>query len=350
MQSIAVLGAGESGIGTALLAKKRNIKVFVSDYGTITQDYKTELEDNNIPFEEKGHSFEKIVNVDLIVKSPGIPDTAEIITKLRLRHKEIISEVEFAYRFYTGKIIAITGSNGKTTTTSLVNHLLQGSKLKVGLGGNIGHSFARLLSTDIDYEWVVLELSSFQLDNIISFSAEIAIILNISPDHLDRYDHTMYKYAYAKWRLAMGVSESNHLILNEDDEWLKLMGIAFPVQAKVHKINAIDLKNSKSKDLEIKFENFKLKGNHNRFNAVAAAKAASLAGISDQLISERLSSFSALEHRLEPVAVINGVEFINDSKATNVDSVVVALESMEGPVIWIAGGVDKGNDYALLEE
>lgn len=350
MQKIAVLGAGESGVGAALLAKKNDIEVFVSDFGTIGEKFRQELKDNSISFEERGHNFEKLVNTDLIVKSPGIPDTAEIITKLRLRHKEIISEVEFAYRFYDGKIAAVTGSNGKTTTTSLLYHLLAGTDMKVGLGGNIGHSFARMISSNESYDWIVLELSSFQLDDIKSFSAEIAILLNISPDHLDRYDHTMYKYAFAKWKLAMNLSEKSHLILNKDDEWLSLMEAGFPVTARVHSLPYEGLEVSSLSITEIDFSVFQLKGQHNLFNATAAVKAALLAGASTKVVNERLGTFSALEHRLEPVGTIAGVEYINDSKATNIDSVLVALESMNKPVIWIAGGVDKGNDYSLLDE
>lgn len=350
MQKIAVLGAGESGVGAALLAKKNDIEVFVSDFGTIGEKFRQELKDNSISFEERGHNFEKLVNTDLIVKSPGIPDTAEIITKLRLRHKEIISEVEFACRFYDGKIAAVTGSNGKTTTTSLLYHLLAGTDMKVGLGGNIGHSFARMISSNESYDWIVLELSSFQLDDIKSFSAEIAILLNISPDHLDRYDHTMYKYAFAKWKLAMNLSEKSHLILNKDDEWLSLMEAGFPVTAQVHSLPYEGLEVSSLSITEIDFSVFQLKGQHNLFNAAAAVKAALLAGASTKVVNERLGTFSALEHRLEPVGTIAGVEYINDSKATNIDSVLVALESMNKPVIWIAGGVDKGNDYSLLDE
>ncbi len=350
MQRIAVLGAGESGVGAALLAKEHDIEVFVSDFGSIGDKFRQELKDNSIPFEERGHSFEKLVNTDLIVKSPGIPDTAEIITKLRLRHKEIISEVEFAYRFYEGKIAAVTGSNGKTTTTSLLYHLLAGTDMKVGLGGNIGHSFARMISSNQTFDWIVLELSSFQLDDIKSFSAEIALLLNISPDHLDRYDHTMYKYAFAKWKLAMNQSDSDHLIINEDDEWLSLMETAFPMRSQVHRLAYDDLGDKSEAVEEIDFTTLQLRGRHNLFNATAAIKAALLAGASVEVLNKRLGTFSALEHRLEPVGTIAGVEYINDSKATNIDSVLVALESMNKPVIWIAGGVDKGNDYSLLHK
>ena len=202
MESVVVLGGGESGVGAALLAKKKKYSVFVSDYGSITEKYKKELKENNVPFEEGGHDIENIVTADVIVKSPGIPEKAEIIKRLRANEKEIISEIEFASRFYDGKIVAITGSNGKTTTTSLVHHLLSQSNLTVGLGGNIGHAFSRLLCSGASYDWVVLELSSFQLDDVKSFSADLGIILNITPDHLDRYDYVMQAYAEAKWQLS----------------------------------------------------------------------------------------------------------------------------------------------------
>ncbi len=348
MKSIAILGGGESGIGAALLAKEKNIEVFVSDYGVISQSYKDELEKHKISFEEKGHTLERVVSADLIVKSPGIPDSSEILTKLRLRHKKIISEIELAYRYYEGKIIAITGSNGKTTTTSWIYHILKASNLEVGLGGNIGHSFARLLSSKRNFDWVVLELSSFQLDNIESFSADIAILLNITPDHLDRYDHTMYKYASAKWRLAQSVAPQGHLILNGDDEWLQLMQAAFPVGCHKHTIGDKEIKQAGLKGSASIFEKIKLQGKHNLFNAHVAYKACRLFGLSENLIEEGLKSFRAIEHRLESFAEISGVEFINDSKATNIDSVFVALSAMIKPVIWIAGGTDKGNDYSLL--
>jgi len=286
----------------------------------------------------------------LIVKSPGIPDSSEIITKLRLRHKEIIAEIELAYRYYKGKIIAITGSNGKTTTTSWIHHILQASDKRVGLGGNIGHSFARLLSTGEKFDWVVLELSSFQLDNIVSFSAEIAVVLNISADHLDRYDHTMYKYASAKWNLARSIKENNHLIINSDDEWLQLMQVAFPTKGTVHNISYDSLKNSLSKDIELIDKRIQLPGVHNFFNGLVAKKACKLFGLSQEQIMKGLESFAAIEHRLEYVATIDGVDFINDSKATNIDSVLVALEAMTKPVIWVAGGIDKGNDYSLAKQ
>ncbi len=353
MESIAILGGGESGVGAALLAKKIGVDVFVSDYGIIPEEYRKELENNNIPFEEKGHSFEKIVNTNLIVKSPGIPDSSEIITKLRLRHKEIISEIEFAYRHYKGKIIAITGSNGKTTTASMVYHILSKSAMHVALGGNIGYSFAKLVSYGISYDWVVLELSSFQLENIESFSAEIATILNISADHLDRYDQTMYKYVLAKWQLALSVPDNGHLILNGQDDWLYLMNEAFPVESNIYRMGLSEMGNG-AMDYVVKpkttLNGLQVKGVHNAYNAAVAQKICALAGMDDEFVQNALADFKPIEHRLELVGVVNGIEFINDSKATNMDSAIVALEAMASPVIWIAGGKDKGNDYEVMKD
>ena len=353
MESIAVLGGGESGVGAALLAKKLGINVFVSDYGTIPEKYKTELLRNNIPFEEKGHSIEKLESTQLIVKSPGIPDTAGIITKLRLRHKEIISEIEFAFRHYKGKIIAITGSNGKTTTTSMVYHILSKSDMHVGLGGNIGYSFARLISDGTVYDWIVLELSSFQLENIKSFSAEIAAILNITADHLDRYDHTMYKYALAKWQLALSVIADGHLIVNGQDDWMDLMQVAFPTDSQILRMGLSNRDITKLDKVvyPVKVLNGLLvKGEHNAYNASVAQQICRFAGVNESTVEKGLDDFKPIDHRLELVEVINGIEIINDSKATNMDSAIVALEAMTGPVIWIAGGKDKGNDYKLMED
>ena len=350
MKSVVILGGGESGVGASLLAKKKNINVFVSDYGQITDGYKKELKENNIPFEERGHSIDKIINAELIVKSPGIPDTAEILTKLRLRHKEIVSEIEFAYRFYDGKIMAITGSNGKTTTTSMVYHIMSQSDMRIGLGGNIGHSFARLLCKQLKYDWVVLELSSFQLENIQTFSAEIAALLNITPDHLDRYDQTLFKYACAKWNLALSVPKSGALVLNHDDDWLKVMMAAQPVDSNVigMTLQSEPIAGVESIDVDSVLRSIKLKGSHNAYNAAVAMRMCELAGMESKVVKTALQDFAAIEHRLEIVEVVDGVELINDSKATNVDSVVVALKAVAGPIVWVAGGVDKGNDYSAL--
>ena len=346
MKSVVVLGGGESGVGAALLAKKKNYSVFVSDYGAIAERYKKELKENNIPFEEKGHDFEKIVTADVIVKSPGIPEKSEVIRRFRLRKKEIISEIEFASRFCASKIIGITGSNGKTTTTSLVHHLLAESDLTIGLGGNIGHAFSRLLCSDKIYDWIVLELSSFQLDDVKSFSADLGMILNITPDHLDRYDYIMQAYAEAKWKLAESVKATGSLFLNSDDVWLQKLAANNELNSKINWISYLDPLDENS----LVKRYLKLKGKHNAFNALMAVGVAREVGLSEDMIKRGLESFEAIPHRMESFAIIDGVEFINDSKATNIDSVSVALEAMDKPVIWIAGGVDKGNDYKIIEQ
>jgi len=346
---VIIIGGGESGTGAALLAKKLKIDAFVSDFGIIQNKYKDELINNNIPFEEEGHSFEKFDKADLVVISPGIPSDSKIISYCTEKGKEIISEIEFAYRFYGGRIIAVTGSNGKTTTVSLVYHLIKDSGFSVALGGNIGYSFSRILSAKKDYDWIVLELSSFQLDGISSMKVEIGVILNISPDHLDRYDYDMTKYARSKWILAQSVLEDGHLIINEDDHWINQLEQEFPVKANIHRLSAnIPNTTLSSKDDDLTFE-IKLKGRHNLFNASVAVLCAQILAIDNKLIFNRLRTFSAIEHRLESVLVHNGVEYINDSKATNVDSTKYALEAMEAPLIWIAGGTDKGNDYSTIQ-
>ncbi len=353
MKSIAILGAGESGTAAALLAQKNNIAVFVSEYGQIAEEYKIDLQKNKIPFEEEGHKFEKLVHADLVIKSPGIPDSAPIVVRLRKTGVKIISEIEFACLFYHGKVIGVTGSNGKTTTVSWVYHVLQQAELKVGLGGNIGYSFSRLLLDDRDYDWLVLELSSFQLDDIDSFAVDIGVILNVSPDHLDRYNYSMYKYASAKWNLATAIRENGSLILNEDDEWLELMQVALPQSCNRiflsydQPIIICDSKESLNK-IEIK-KLIQLRGHHNLFNAAVTHRVCREVGLSDEEIRQSLGSFGALEHRLETVDVIDGVTYINDSKATNVESTIVALEAIDGRIIWIAGGTDKGNDYSVMQ-
>lgn len=351
MESITVLGGGESGVAAALLASKKNISVFVSDFGAIAENYKKELQENSILFEEGGHDIDKIETTDLIIKSPGIPETSEIVKHFRLRHKEIISEIEFASRFYDGQVIAITGSNGKTTTASLVFHLLKEGGLQVGLGGNIGYSFSRLLCDAQSYDTVVLELSSFQLDDIETFSADIGILLNITPDHLDRYDYEMRKYAEAKWRLVETMNEQGLLILNGDDEWIKKLSESKPAKCEVLELSyARPVANFSSKEgmrIEVQ-KSITLKGRHNLYNANVAARVGEKVGLSMQTMESGLNSFKAIEHRLETVATINGIEFINDSKATNIDAVAVAMEAMTQPVIWLAGGTDKGNDYSQV--
>lgn len=350
MKKIVILGGGESGVGAALLAAKKGIECLVSDYGPIAPSYKKELEAYNIPFEEKGHSFEKFGKADYVVVSPGIPDNSKVVQWCIEHNLQVVSEIEFAYPFYDGNIIGITGSNGKTTTASLIYHLIRDEDYDVGLGGNIGYSFSRMLTDDVTYEWLVLELSSFQLDRIHDFKADIGVLLNITADHLDRYDYDIAKYAAAKWNLAKAVKKEGHLIINDDDLWIKRMEQANPVQTKIHRLSAIvPINTLSSKEDEEKFE-MKLKGKHNEFNAAVAIKCAGLLGIDPESIKARLHSFDAIEHRMEMVAQIDEVTFINDSKATNVDAAMYALESVDAPVIWIAGGTDKGNDYSVMAD
>lgn len=342
------MGAGESGVGAALLARKNGYEVFVSDFGMITEKYKEELVINNISFEEKGHSFDKLEKANLIVKSPGIPEKSEVIRHFRLRGKKIISEIEWASRFFDGRIIGITGSNGKTTTTSMIYHLLLNDIKGVGMGGNIGTSMARLLCADEQFEVLVLELSSFQLEDIDRISFDIAVILNITADHLDRYDYDIEKYADAKWNLALSVKAGGDLVINGDDPLITKRLSTVPEDVSVHQLSAnFPMTSLPSKDGDLLFE-MNLKGRHNLFNANIAAKVAELMDVQASVIISRLRSFKAIEHRLEIVATIDGVEYINDSKATNVEASAYALEAMDRPVIWIAGGTDKGNDYSNL--
>jgi len=349
MKSITVLGGGESGVGAALLAKKKKIEVFVSDFGKIKDKYKKELHDNNIPFEEKGHSFEKIEETELIVISPGIPEKAAVVQHFRLRNKRIISEIEFAFKFYSGKIASITGSNGKTTTTSLAYEILKQSDLKVGLGGNIGYSFARLLADEMEYDWVVLELSSFQLESLYDFQADISAIVNITPDHLDRYDYDFDKYAKAKWNLAEHTKKNGLLILNKDDLASVNLFKKYPVGTNVSWLSASNPNILASKESNKNFE-INLFGAHNLFNASVAKTIAEFIDIEEALIQKGFDSFQSIEHRLETVAKVNDVLFINDSKATNLDATVVALNAFSQDIVWIAGGTDKGNDYSLIRD
>ena len=342
-KKICILGGGESGVGAALLGHKNEDEIFVSDFGNIPDKYKEELLRYNIPFEEKGHDFEKIRVCDLIIKSPGIPQTADIICRIRENGIPIVSEIEYASRYCKARIIGITGSNGKTTTTSLVHHILDSASINSRLAGNVGKSFARTLFEDDEFDWTVIELSSFQLEDVVEFKADIAVVLNISPDHLDRYAYSMFKYASAKWNITRNQQADNYLLINGDDDWLQLKLVDQPPLSQVMEVK------SKQSDEELKSV-LQLKGQHNLFNASLAFEVCALAGIQRNEILKGISTFKAIEHRLETVAIINGVEYINDSKATNIDSAKVALGSMNDSVVWIAGGTDKGNDYALLEE
>ncbi len=358
---IIILGGGESGTGAALLAKEKGYDVFVSDQGLIKEKYKAELTENSISFEEGQHSAENILTGTLVIKSPGIPDKAEIIKKIKASGITIIDEIEFAFLHTTAKVIAITGTNGKTTTTLLTYHLMKNAGFNVGLAGNVGFSMARQVAQQ-KFDWYVLEISSFQLDGTKSFKPEIAILLNITPDHLDRYEYNMQNYIDSKFSIIKNMSDSQHFIYYADDDLIakelskgnvapKQLSISLkssstsPLKFDGEKMN-FDMKESFS----IKQSATTLNGPHNLINTMAAVSAVSIAGVSLNSIMEGLKTFKNAPHRLELVATINGIEFINDSKATNVDSVVYALGSYEKPLVWIAGGIDKGNDYNIIKD
>jgi UDP-N-acetylmuramoylalanine--D-glutamate ligase len=348
--NIVILGAGESGVGAAILAQKLSFPVFLSDKGTISDVYRAELDRRGIEYEQGQHSETRILAAQTIVKSPGIPDKVPLIQAALRLGIPIISEIEFAAQHTHRRIIAITGSNGKTTTTKLTHHLLQSAGVDAGVGGNIGFSFARMVAED-PHEWYVLEISSFQLDNIVHFQPQISILLNITPDHLDRYDYQMSKYVAAKFRITMNQDADDVFIYNEDNaemqHWLaqnstpkaKMLGISTHFDAQDNTIldGAFDLADTS------------LQGPHNLFNASCALHAARLLNVDDKKLQEGLKTFVNAPHRLEYVATVNGVRYINDSKATNVDSVYWALRAMTTPTILILGGVDKGNDYAQIE-
>lgn len=347
--NIVILGGGESGIGSALLAKSMQYNVFVSDGAKIKDGFKAELQENNIDFEEESHSSDKLFQADLVVKSPGIPDNAEIVISLKSNNISVISEIEFASRHTKAKIIAITGSNGKTTTTALTYHLLNEAGLDVALGGNIGKSFARIVA-ESKHEYYVLEISSFQLDGIVHFKPDIAILLNITPDHLDRYGYSFENYIKSKFRIAMNQSVDDVFIYSGDDSVICSQMKNFKLKAQ-----SINIKQPLVKDGILKIGDFScnandisIKGPHNEINAACAISVALQLGIGHESITKSLKSFVNLPHRLEFVKNIRGVNFINDSKATNVDATFFGLKAMDKPTIWIVGGVDKGNDYAPL--
>jgi UDP-N-acetylmuramoylalanine--D-glutamate ligase len=366
-KNLVILGAGESGAGAAVLGKTQGWEVFVSDKGTIAPKYKTELNEWGVNWEEETHTESSIFAANLIVKSPGIPDTAPIVKKAKELGIEVISEIEFGYRYCKATIIGITGTNGKTTTTLLTYHLLKSAGLNVGLGGNIGDSFARSVALK-NYDIYVLEISSFQLDGIKDFRCHIAILTNITPDHLDRYDYKLENYQLSKMRIAMNQTEEDFFIHSADDELTlsaipmmppksKRLGFSlFQTEQPSHAdyqlaawaLGQIIHINTKT-TLELDMKTFTVRGQHNAYNSMAAAVAANLLEVRKDSIRESFTNFQNVEHRLEFVARITGVEYINDSKATNVNSAWYALESMEKPVIWICGGVDKGNDYNSLK-
>lgn len=362
MKRIVVLGGGESGIGAAVLAKVKGFDTFLSDFSTLTDQAKQMLGKYEIPFEEGGHTPEKILNADEIIKSPGIPDSVAIVKGAIALGIPVISEIEFAGRYDRAKKICITGSNGKTTTTSLIYYILQNAGLNVGLAGNIGASYALQVATK-DYDIYVLELSSFQLDGMFDFKADIAIITNITPDHLDRYDHNMLNYIKAKFRITQNMSEKDCFIFCDDDQVtighikeIVTRAKMFPIsQNREVEQGAFTLKNKLTvryceEEYSIPTEELSLRGRHNIYNSMAAAITGKIMNITNEVIRRSLATFANIEHRLENVSTIKGVQYINDSKATNVNSSWYALECMDKPVIWIAGGTDKGNDYSELYE
>ncbi|VEJ19270.1 UDP-N-acetylmuramoyl-L-alanine--D-glutamate ligase [Capnocytophaga canimorsus] len=360
MKKLVILGGGESGVGAAILGKKKHWDVFLSDKGKVATKYAEVLNQHTIRWEENKHTESEILSADCIIKSPGIPDTVEIIKKAKEKHIEIISEIEFAYRYTKGKIIAITGSNGKTTTTSLTYHILKESGLSVGVAGNIGKSFAQMVAED-DKEYYVLEISSFQLDGITSFKPHIAILLNITPDHLDRYDYKMENYIASKFRITENQTENDYFIYDIDDpiiaQWLekneiKSQKIPFSIEKKLNKgiysLKDIIHMNIDNQTFEIEVKEMSLKGKHNIKNSMAASVSSRLLKVRKESIRESLKGFVGEPHRLEFVKTVEGITYINDSKATNVNSVFFALDTMKTPVVWIVGGVDKGNDYSPL--
>ncbi|MBK8926966.1 MAG: UDP-N-acetylmuramoyl-L-alanine--D-glutamate ligase [Crocinitomicaceae bacterium] len=354
-----ILGAGESGVGAALLAKAKGHAVFLSDYGKIKPSYKQELEENDLEFEEGKHSEDKILNADLVIKSPGIPEKAPIIKKLREKKIPVISEIEFASRFTNKKMVCITGSNGKTTTTMLVHHILKKGGKKAELAGNVGKSLARQVIDDTADVYVI-ELSSFQLDDMYDFKADIAILLNITPDHLDRYNYEMQNYVDSKFRIIQNMTKGDWFIYNADDPVIltemQKRNIAaqlapFSIEKQegmIGYVNNNQININLKPEFTMSIHDLSLKGKHNTQNSLAAAITGRLLEIRNESLRESLSDFKNVEHRLEFVAKINGVEFINDSKATNVNSVWYALDCMDKPLVWIVGGVDKGNDYDSL--
>jgi UDP-N-acetylmuramoylalanine--D-glutamate ligase len=359
-QRITILGAGESGTGAALLAKAKGFEVFVSDQGTIKDKYRDDLVRNKIEFEELKHSEEKILNANLVVKSPGIPEKAGIIKKLKAKGVEIIDEIEFGFRYINGKVIAITGTNGKTTTTLLTYHLMKSAGFSVALAGNVGESLARKIVNG-NADWYVLEVSSFQLDGTKTFKPEIGILLNITPDHLDRYEYKLQNYIDSKFQVIQKMDSTSKFIYYAEDEVIvkeiaskKTTASKIPVSLKDTKAPVFYDGKAMQFNLTKKFSVLQadttLKGPHNLINTMAAVSAVYLAGAKLESIREGLKTFKNAPHRLEPVGTVNGVEFINDSKATNVDSVVYALGSYNQPLIWIAGGIDKGNDYNLIKD
>ena len=362
MARIVVLGGAESGVGAAVLAKVKGNDVFLSDKGKIKEEYASMLRKWDIPFEEGRHTEELILSADEVVKSPGIPGTVPLVRKLREQGTHIVSEIEFASRYDSAKKICITGSNGKTTTTSLIYYLLRNAGLNVGLGGNIGKSYAYQVATE-HFDYYVLEISSFQLDDVYEFKPDIAIITNITPDHLDRYDHKMENYVAAKFNITKNLTPEDCFIFDSDDDItighldniiLRCKMLPFSQKKEVKegaflRDDRIVLRYEKE-ETDLYLQELALGGKHNIYNSMAAALAAKATGIDNEVIRNSLATFQPIEHRLEPVLSIKDVLYINDSKATNIDSAWYALECQKKPVVWILGGTDKGNDYSVLDD
>jgi UDP-N-acetylmuramoylalanine--D-glutamate ligase len=357
---IVILGAGESGVGAAILAKKQGYQVFVSDLGIVKEKYRTIMSDYHIEYEEGKHSEEKILNAQLVIKSPGIPDTAYIIQKIRLNNIPVISEIEFAGRFTNAKTICITGSNGKTTTTLLTYHILKNAGFNVGLAGNVGNSFAWQVAEQ-QFDLYVIELSSFQLDNMYDFKADVAVLLNITPDHLDRYGYNMQNYIDSKFRIIQNQTEQDFFIYCADDEIILKelakrqvsqvcipFGLAHPGAQGAGLTEENMIINYNQKYFNMSILDIALQGKHNIYNSMAAGIASMVFEIRNEQLRESLSDFKGVEHRLEKFLKVHGIDFINDSKATNVNSTWYALESIPKSIVWIAGGIDKGNDYTML--
>ena len=362
MSRVVVLGGAESGVGAAVLAKVKGHDVFLSDKGKIKEEYVETLKKWDIPYEEGRHTEELILSADEVVKSPGIPGTVPMVQKLRAMGTHIVSEIEFASRYDSAKKICITGSNGKTTTTSLIYYLLQNAGLNVGLGGNIGKSYAYQVATE-HFDYYVLEISSFQLDDVYDFKPDIAIITNITPDHLDRYDHKMENYVAAKFNITKNLTRDDCFIFDSDDDItighldniiLRCKMLPFSQETEVEQ--GAFLRDDKivlryeEEETDLYLQELALGGKHNIYNSMAAALAAKVSGIDNEVIRNSLATFQPIEHRLEPVLSIKDVLYINDSKATNIDSAWYALECQKRPVVWIVGGTDKGNDYSILAD
>ncbi|MDD3685834.1 MAG: UDP-N-acetylmuramoyl-L-alanine--D-glutamate ligase, partial [Bacteroidales bacterium] len=363
---IVILGSGESGTGAAVLAAVNNFEVFVSDKGPIGEKYKKILRDYNVEFEENKHTEDLIFNADEIIKSPGIPDKAPIIQTIKSMGIPIISEIEFAARYTDAVKICITGSNGKTTTTMLTYHILQKAGLNVGLAGNVGQSFAYQVATE-NFDYYVIELSSFQLDNMYEFKSELSVLMNITPDHLDRYDYKFQNYVDSKFRILQNTTNKDTFIFCSDDETIlseiskrDILAQQFEFTQIKNSIENGAFLNEEDKEINymynhkqqmtMQIEELAIKGKHNVYNSMAAGIVAQVLNIRKDVIRESLMDFRNVEHRLESVISVHGIKFINDSKATNVNSAWYALESVNSPIIWIAGGIDKGNDYNMLKE